>query len=356
MQRKRFLMSIPLAILMPAIILGLTVSNENLELKVYEANGRYSLYSITEDGKKASLFLDQDPRTTTLTLLVGNKTYRLGDSFEFRQTVEELDSGAEIIWASRAYTIKERFILSDAGLTVRLTIENSSETTANMGLRLLLDTSLGEEGDHFLADGIVVENETDYVWAAPVEIESVAEDETTLVITLSGAGITDPDRVVLANWKRLNDESWAFEANLNRDFSLLPYSIDDSAVAIYYDPTDIEAGSSRTVSYRLSSERTVQEIVLPNLDSLTTTSSSSTSTTSSTSATTETTTSTAEVPPDTRPSDLPGVLEEMSKIDSLLEQIDGLIRSDTEPTQADINALQNVLEQLEKQRSEYANE
>ncbi len=350
MAYRRYFLSILLIFLIPVIASALTVANENLELKIYETNGRFSLYSLGEDGKKTALFLDRDPRTTLLTLLVGNKTYSMGDSFEYRQTIEELDSGVEIVWKSRAYTVRERLLLSATELTVRISVENNSETTVNMGIRVLLDTSLGEDGNHFYADGIMIEKETDFVWAAPEEIESIEEGNASLVITLNGRGITDPDRVVLANWKRLTDDSWTFEANQNRDFSLLPYSVDDSAVAIYYDPTAVEPSSSRAVSYRLSSQRTIHKIVLPSIESF----SPTPSTTSTTSTTSTIATSTVEVPPDSPPADFSGILEEMSKIDALLEKIERVIQSESEPSQSEIISLQNDLEELEKQRSEYA--
>ena len=37
-----------------------------------------------------------------------------------------------------------------------------------------------------------------------------------------------------ANWKRLNDASWEYETTSKRNFNLLPYSINDSAVSHYY--------------------------------------------------------------------------------------------------------------------------
>ena len=74
-------------------------------------------------------------------------------------------------------------------------------------------------------------------------------------LTLSGDGITDPDRVVVANWKRLNDASWTYESNQTRDFSLLPYSIDDSAIALYYEPATVASSTIRTATYTIDWEK-----------------------------------------------------------------------------------------------------
>jgi hypothetical protein len=61
----------------------------------------------------------------------------------------------------------------------------------------------------------------------------------------TAAGVTRPDRIILSNWKRLNDNSWAYDVNTTRNFNQLPYSINDSAVALYYNPVTVAKGDSR---------------------------------------------------------------------------------------------------------------
>jgi hypothetical protein len=67
----------------------------------------------------------------------------------------------------------------------------------------------------------------------------------------SGAGVTVPDRVVFANWKRLSDASWSYESSADRTFSQLPYSVNDSAVSQYYDPRAIPPGTEVTITLLL---------------------------------------------------------------------------------------------------------
>jgi hypothetical protein len=62
------------------------------------------------------------------------------------------------------------------------------------------------------------------------------------MIQFVGAGLDRPDRVHFANWKRLNDAAWLLEASSARNFTLLPYSVNDSAIALYWLPRPIPRG------------------------------------------------------------------------------------------------------------------
>jgi len=68
---------------------------------------------------------------------------------------------------------------------------------------------------------------------------------------LQGSGITSADKVVLANWKRLNDATWDYEVRSSRNFNALPYSINDSGIAIYFEPNTLSPGSKREITMAL---------------------------------------------------------------------------------------------------------
>ena len=67
-------------------------------------------------------------------------------------------------------------------------------------------------------------------------------------VDTSGPGITVPDKIVFANWKRLNDAPWMFDTSPSRNFSELPYSVNDSAVSQYYDPRPVPRGGEVTIT------------------------------------------------------------------------------------------------------------
>jgi hypothetical protein len=306
---------------------ALTVSSSELELEIHEQNGRFSVHAIQQSGDKVALLVAEDPRTTMLTILAGSKVYRMGDSFEFRQTIESASNSASIIWTSARFTVRQTFSLDGSTLTITLLIENTSEQDQDIGVRYLLDTYLGEEDIHFSADGLAVEKETNYAWVAPYKIQSSNDDTVSLSFLLTGESITDPDRVVIANWKRLNDASWTYEVNPTRGFSLLPYSINDSAIALYFEPDTVASSTSRTISFKLDWQKpgfVFQSTV------------DSTGASRSESGLVDT------------------VLDEVTKIDSVLAKIDELLRAGTPPSDADIQNVRSLLEVLLQRREEFS--
>jgi hypothetical protein len=69
------------------------------------------------------------------------------------------------------------------------------------------------------------------------------------MIQIAGDGIDRPDKILLSNWKRLADASWGFEANGQRNFTLTPYSINDSAAALFWEPQGVARGGTRKISF-----------------------------------------------------------------------------------------------------------
>jgi hypothetical protein len=68
------------------------------------------------------------------------------------------------------------------------------------------------------------------------------------MLMLDAPGIEKPDSIVFANWKRLNESSWSYDVNASRSFSNPPYSINDSAIALYFDPEALQPGDERLIN------------------------------------------------------------------------------------------------------------
>jgi hypothetical protein len=229
---------------------ALELSAGTLRLVLHKGIARFSLYS-----DEVPLFVDQDPRTSGLAVMVDNKVYRLGETLEFRQKAETLPPGGRFTWTSPRLTVTESFSLAEpSGLLITITVANTGERDLRVGLRLFLDTYLGEEGyPHFQTDlqpeinsetTMLRTNMPRYWLSASFRSKKPAG----LLCLLKGAEVTEPDRVVFANWKRMSEASWTYETSPGRSFSDLPYSINDSAVFQYYDPQPLPMGSSRTVT------------------------------------------------------------------------------------------------------------
>lgn len=218
-----------------------------VKIAVDETSGRFSLYRLVDVAKDRyeALFFDQDPRTSSLTLSFDGRQYRLGDSAEFRQTVTRTDTGVSIEFRSAFARVVERLdfarssgaSISD-GIRLGIEVDNISQKEAPIGLRLLVDTYLGEKsGVHFRLPGQDrMTNESLYEGSAVPTWAASPGEVSTFMVQFKGEGLTSPDRVHFANWKRLNEAPWLLDPSTARNFTLLPYSINDSAMALYWTP------------------------------------------------------------------------------------------------------------------------
>lgn len=130
------------------------------------------------------------------------------------------------------------------------TIENVSEETAQIGLRVVLDTMLGaNDGAPFrigeqaiLTDSSFRSGDLPDFWQA---FDSLTDPRVIGQGTFRGAGITVPDRVYLSNWGALADGLWDFSFEPGRDFTRLGEFELDSAMALYWDPVPFQPGEKR---------------------------------------------------------------------------------------------------------------
>ena len=243
-------------------VCALEVESGRVRLVLHEGSGRYSLYirSVDEEPRYVPLFVDQDPRTSWLSVVVDGRIHRLGEGGEFRETaVSRTPQGARFQWESRTLRITQEFTfvapagaLSATGVRIQLILTNLGASAVSVGVRDCLDTYLGEDqaahfrtqpGGDVTAESTVTRERMVAWWvSAGKGGEGVACQRLT-----SGAGVTPPDRIVFANWKRLNQVSWSYDTSIGRSFNLLPYSINDSAVCHYYEPLAVAPGESRSI-------------------------------------------------------------------------------------------------------------
>ncbi len=262
-----------------------------IRLEVYAERGEFMVWQRDGDGELQPLLFPGDPGATRTTVRDGARTLVLGRSsrLQLKETAvrdrdettgghREAPDGPEAAGhreARRQALVYQRFGGDDLELerffkplrsrgaeepdAIRIVVRvhNRSERSRELGLRLLLDTHLGEDAPrelgHFRLDR-----------ATPVRFEhqlqprsdsvrywfsrSPEQPELTLQQTMLGEGITTPDRVVFANWKRLYESSWDYRVLPARRFSAPPYSLNDSAVAVYYDPVTVGAGETREIA------------------------------------------------------------------------------------------------------------
>jgi hypothetical protein len=258
---KRTLLAVS-ALLLASALWGLEAKEGLMKLVVNESNARVSVYKLIDVAKNRyeALLFDQDPRTSFATLSADGKLYRLGDAAELRVTTMRTDSGVSIEYRSASFVVRQSLdfarsagsALAD-GLKVGFSIENISEREASIGLRYILDTWLGEKsGLHFASDSRPKIAEESVILPSDADSWVASQGEkASFMVQFGGAGIDRPDKVVLANWKRLSDAPWNFDINPQRNFTLVPYSINDSAIALYWGPAALGRGATKSISFMM---------------------------------------------------------------------------------------------------------
>lgn len=262
--RKTFFIFISIVLLMLFLTLSLPafeIKEGRIKLVLHEKLGKFTAYYLTDIGKNkyAPLLFFQDPSTTFLSILFENKVYRMGESSSFRQSIERTDQGAKFVWKSSFLAVTEEFSFTSSsnspitnGLVVKITIENISESALAVEARYIIDTYLGEDsGIHFKTDSIDrVSGETSFTkYTLPSYILSPSDSDRFdgLQIMTEASGVTPPDKLVLANWKRLNDTTWDYETRSTRNFNYPPYSFNDSAAALYYNLGRLQKGGKKEI-------------------------------------------------------------------------------------------------------------
>ena len=228
----------------------------NLRLVIHETTGRFSLYSL-ESGAPLALFADKDPRTSFLSVLVNDRSYKLGDTFSFRTRFEQ--SGPILVFESSFMTVTQEFSFvsfssGSNGVRITITLENRSDRSIPAGARYLLDTSLGEglQVTPIATGRRTISSET---LITRYDGESFWKDSNGK-LSLSGSISTDspydPDSVHIANWKKLTDVTWKATYQQGRNFNAPPYSVRDTAVCYYFEPRSLGAGERRTMAFTLA--------------------------------------------------------------------------------------------------------
>lgn len=231
-----------------------------LKLVLNEGTGRFSLY-YTGEAKAQALFADEDPRSSFLSVMVNDRSYKMGDSFSFKTRLAADGRNPAFIFESPSMTVTEEFAFMRSpdsvvpnAVKILITLENRGEQQVNAGARFLLDTNLSEKisGLSFSTNQRTVASETlltrtdgDQYWS-----------DRNNALSLSGSFITgssaDPDSIHIANWKKLNDVSWKAAFQAGRNFNFPPYSIGDSAVCYYFEPAALGRGEKRSVGFILA--------------------------------------------------------------------------------------------------------
>jgi hypothetical protein len=195
--------------------------------------------------------------------MVNDRSYRLGEASTFKVRIGGSLSNPAIIFESSFLQVTQEFsFVRNAGaaqvngVKMNLRLENRGGQPAQVGLRFLLDTNLGEGNnlDPFVTGRRTIKSE--YTLESRGDEKWWVSRNNRLGLmgsVFSGDGV-EPDVVHFANWKRLNEAPWRLQYVQGRNFNNLPYSINDSAVCYYFDPKPILVGESKNIAILLAAE------------------------------------------------------------------------------------------------------
>ncbi|NJO81355.1 MAG: hypothetical protein HC828_00430 [Blastochloris sp.] len=130
---------------------------------------------------------------------------------------------------------------------ISYTLRNTASVARAVGLRVMIDTQINDaDGAPFRIPGRgIITNETDLLGAdVPDNFQvffQVDNSERVAAGTLVGGAATRPDRLVLANWRRIRETDYAFTPDPSVSFGG-----DDSAYAVYWNPVTLAPGETLT--------------------------------------------------------------------------------------------------------------
>jgi hypothetical protein len=247
--------------------------DKHIRLLIYEKTGNFSLFYLTdvEKEKYSPLFNHRIPSATFMDVKADGVVYRLGKDRTFNVRIERHNEDPVVIYESAFLEVSQLFIpvrtLSSPnanGVKIKINIRNTGEEPMEVGMRFLLDTSLGEgrRTIHFATDNLNITKE--------MIIESPSEENYWITrgknLSLMG-NISDPelsedktlkkpDYLHFANWKKLSDVPWKAKYFEGKNFNKMPYSVNDSAVCYYYEPDVLTPGSFFSYVIYLTTEDT----------------------------------------------------------------------------------------------------
>jgi hypothetical protein len=255
MNRKLIFFCLILIILFQLPLIAQQISSGDLIIEFFPESSRFNLSVIKEDGSQLPLLYRENPRTSSLSLFYDDTLFSLGDDPSFSSEFID-DSEPRYVWTNDFLQVEQRFgFLTDEnnetqGIVITVTIRNKDRINHDIGIRYLFDTYLGEADNvhfqtptqaAFTVEKEINDFETDWYVSSPDSRSSISFD-----ILNQGVLVSEASTLSLGNWKRLTEAAWNFEANSRRDYNLLPFSVNDSAILMQYGALNLAPGETQS--------------------------------------------------------------------------------------------------------------
>jgi len=221
------------------------------------------------DDNKPLIYGRPNPWTSYTSLWINDQKYvfggsterRAGDGAKYGEVIQEPTvEDNQIVTRTRFDNIVVEQILSivkssTTGLAdsaqIQYRVTNEGQKEEKVGLRIMLDTMLGENDgapfrlgeDTISTDKLYYDKQLDDFWQA---FDSVSNPQVTSQGSFIGPDVSTPDRVYFSDWGSLADGVWDFDFNPGQDFMRKGEYEIDSAIAMYWVPEIIEPGETKT--------------------------------------------------------------------------------------------------------------
>ena len=242
---KRVILPLILLLLLSSALSGLDYTVGKYHLRILENSGHFSL-SYNNNKQVVPLFYSDNPRSSSLYLSYNDTVIRLGEEKNIAVSVQETMDSIIVQYDLEKLSFEQIFSFLQEGddvLGVQITyrISNYSGTSVNTRIRSIIDTTLGETQPAHFSTPQMAEVSREYRFS-PDSSESYilsGNNTNTLAVYFIGESASKPAEVLAANWKRLTESSGEYDVQANRNFNYLPFSINDSALALFFGPERI---------------------------------------------------------------------------------------------------------------------
>ncbi len=334
---------------------ALDIKSGSIILSLDERSGILRLYHVSDDQKtKTSLLYEQDTRTSYILIASGNRLLKLSDNFSSK--IEQQENSVKITYTSDiAIVILEITPVNSGGFAFSYTVFNTTKQDTGIGCRILLDSYLGEKISSHFSSNSNTQIQTETLFSQPnlpLWIESSNDKKIGFRLFVPTIKSLQPDAVLLANWKRINDAVWQPEFQQNRNFTLAPYSINDSAIALFWNAQTVKPSEKRTFSFTIATIQTTA-VETPSISEPTPTVTVSSSAAVPPVAATPSSATSAQLPQFTQEQLLDLLKKDYQAALTILQMINTLLSSNQPITDADIAKIQAMIDELNKKKGQY---
>ncbi len=261
---------------------NLRLGNEYIVIVVNQEENARSRFAVETTGGDPGTAADEEqpliygrpiPWTSYTTIQIDGENYVFGGETDRRAGAganygEELqaptieDDSIVARYQIEEFEVEQRLELIQSTTTglydtarIEYRLTNTGDEPADLGLRIMLDTMLGEnDGSPFRLEDDAITVDTRYEREELPDFYQSFDSLTDPHVTSQGSFISPdvdtPDRAKMSNWGSLADGVWDFNFNPGEEFIREGEFEIDSAIALYWDPQQIQPGE--TVTYATS--------------------------------------------------------------------------------------------------------